>query len=173
MKWPMKRPMKVPNWLFNWPKSVDIMSRDEKELYLTRWWLLGTDSSKYALMLHKMHQPDPDECHHDHPWPFITMILKGGYKEDIQTEPGQAFTRHNKPGMVLYRPAIHAHRISDLPKGTAWTLVLRGPLERRWGFHTEDGWMHNRKFLDGRIVGGVAWCAGWIRNVVRGSRSDV
>lgn len=52
----------------------------EGDLYLRRWWLLGhKNSNTGALMLHKMYRPDADRCHHDHPWPFTTLVLWGGY----------------------------------------------------------------------------------------------
>lgn len=156
---------------FDWPKRYDIKDREEKTTYLTRWWLLGNSRSKFALMLHKMHAPDSDACHHDHPWGFITLILKGGYYEEIMTEPGKYFTRWNGPGRLLYRPAVHTHRIDNLPKGTCWTLVLRGPLERRWGFWTKYGWQHNKLFLTFR--NGIDWCGGLMQEVKRGSRGDV
>lgn len=59
--------------ILGWPKRPDIYDRDEQAVYLTRWFLLGTHSSWLALMLHKMHQPDDDACHHDHPWSFLTL----------------------------------------------------------------------------------------------------
>lgn len=61
------------------------------------------------------------------------------------------------PGMVLFRPATHRHRVvlvqkigrlSNHPLDTynypadAWTLVIRGPYVREWGFFTKKGWQH-------------------------------
>lgn len=157
--------------MFGWPKRRDITDRDGNDLYLTRWWLLGSSKSKFAVMLHKMHRPDSDDCHHDHPWAFITLILKGGYHESITMEPGKAFVRWNGPGRLLYRPAVHTHRITELPNKTCWTLVFRGPLERRWGFLTKQGWLHKDVFLSTR--NGVQWCADWMETTLRGSKGDV
>lgn len=145
----------------SWPKSRLIMDRAGVRLYLTRYWLLGWDTSPWALMLHKMHRPDDDTCHHDHPWWFITLVLWGGYVEEITLPDGTIRVRRNRPGTLLFRRAEHTHRIDALPSGSCWTLVLRGRKLRRWGFHTPKGWVGWREFIDLRNA--VAWCEGWVR----------
>lgn len=141
--------------------TYEIRSRDGSELYLTRRWIFGHKTSKWALMLHQMHTPDPDACHHDHPWRFWTLILKGGYIEEMSGGlfGGDVHTRTNRPGTLLYRSALHTHRISELLAPECWTLVLRGPYERSWGFHTEQGWIWWETFIAGRTSRAVAWCA--------------
>lgn len=145
-----------------WPHKREIKDRAGERVYLTRWHLIGGQYSRIGgLMLHKMHRPDDDACHHDHPWSFWTLVLRGGYVEEVTQKDGRIRTRHNRPGMLLYRPAEHTHRIHALPKGSCWTLVLRFRRRRDWGFHTQDGWVPWRRFID--LRGAVAWCEGWIR----------
>lgn len=166
-------------WLARLPIE-EIRSRDREHLYLTRRWVLGSNESRYALMLHQMHRPDDDACHHDHPWAFITLILKGGYWEEITRtfvrhvlpmRRGEAFVRYgntdvvtgvvrrwNGPGQIHYRPAEHTHRIDALPNGNCWTLVFRYPKTRSWGFHTRHGWKPWRYFIDNRSKFGIFWC---------------
>lgn len=181
----------LSGWLggLKWYHSkVEIKSRDKTRLYLTRYFLFGGTYSRYALMLHHMHMPDDDACHHDHPWWFITCVLKGGYIEEVargfaervppnttymsldedtpDLKPGdkmfsvgvgpQVETVFNRPGVVWYRPATHAHRIASLPTGSCWTLVLRGQKQRSWGFHADDGWVWWQDFIRSRKA--VAWC---------------
>ena len=138
-----------------WPARRDIMDRAGARVYLTRWWLLGSNESRYALMLHKMHRPDDDSCHHDHPWSFFTLVLWGGYVEEV-TVPGGVKVRNNRPGMLLWRRAEHTHRIASLPRGVCYTLLLRMKKRRKWGFHTPQGWIGWRQFID--LRGAVAWC---------------
>ena len=160
-------------FIFTWKEFpvLRIRGRVNDEIYLTRWWLLGHKKSRVALMLHKMHRPDDHACHHDHPWAFWTLVLKGGYVEQVThrkeiyppynirgTVHERVDTRHNKPGMLLYRPATHTHRIHALPRGSCWTLVFRLPRVRSWGFWTNDGWLAWEEFIDQVRDKGIAWC---------------
>jgi hypothetical protein len=148
-----------------YPHRMLIGSRDRTRGYLARFWLLGTDVSRLAVMLHNMLNADDDTCHHDHPWWFITLVIWGGYIEEITDADGRVRTRRNRPGMILFRPAHHTHRIVALPKGNCWTLVLRGRKSRSWGFHTTGGWIGHRTFIDTR--GAIDWCGGWVNKTKR------
>ena len=46
----------------------------------------------------------------------------------------------------MVRKAEAAHRL-DLLDGPMWTYVTTGPVRRRWGFHTEQGWVHWSRYL--------------------------
>ena len=151
--------------------AVHIQGRGHDDVYLSRYWLIGDKNSRFAVMLHKMHRPDDDACHHDHPWSFWTFVLWGGYVEDVthRTEVNPPYAdwgtvietvkrRFNRPGMLLFRRATHTHRIHKLPKGSCWTLVLRFKYKRAWGFWTKMGWKGWEYFLAKRSSMGVAWC---------------
>ena len=56
------------------------------------------------------------------------------------------------PGSILFRRAEHVHRVELLRDAEgrekeAWTLILRGPRRRDWGFHTNDGWVQFKAFF--------------------------
>ena len=153
-------------WFLSKLRQVHLTGRQDGNPYLSRYWLLGHRTSRWALMLHNMHRPDDDACHHDHPWSFWTLILKGGYIEEITGDDGLVWQTSNRPGRLLYRPATHTHRISKLPKGSCWTLVLRFKKERSWGFWTRldpkmyfpaRHWIPWRKFI-AESKRGVLWC---------------
>lgn len=110
--------------------------------YLTRYYLLGTRSSRWALHLHHIHQSDTDRDLHDHPWGFWSLILKGGYYE--MTSKGFAWKR---VGSLLRRPATWKHRVVLwCMSSEVWTLVLRFPYERKWGFHTAKGFVPHDQY---------------------------
>lgn len=90
----------------------------------------------FAVYLHRFERSDADRCLHDHPWPFISLILRGGYFEDMVDG------RHwRRPGTVLVRRAEAAHRIElDPGRPKPWSLVVVGRKARAWGFYTLHGW---------------------------------
>ena len=59
-----------------------ILDRESNEPYLERYYLFLKDRKLFPfnVFLHKFLKSDPDDVH-DHPWPYATLILKGGYWE--------------------------------------------------------------------------------------------
>ena len=96
-----------------------------------------------CIYLHRILRSDSSSDAHDHPWDYISLILRGGYFERLPNAGGG--TSHWRgPGSVLIRRANTPHHISlEQP---ALTLVLVGPRRRVWGFHTQEGWIDGRKY---------------------------
>ena len=59
-----------------------IMDRVDNEPYLERYYLFLKDRENFPfnVFLHKFLKGDPDDVH-DHPWSYLTIVLKGGYYE--------------------------------------------------------------------------------------------
>jgi len=120
------------------------------EKYLTRVVLFRC--SRLKVYLHKIHQSDHDRALHDHPWPFISLLLWGSYQEDTHPEP--------KPGIFNTRIRLRRrirflnirlrpdapHRL-ELDRGKVYTLVFGGRKVREWGFWTDEGFVHHREYL--------------------------
>lgn len=103
--------------------------------YLERWVCgLGL----FAVRLHHFFRSDEDDLH-DHPWPFVTLVLKGGYL-DVTEDGGEPMS----PGTIRYRPALHKHRVVT---DGCWTLVLSARKQRDWGFYVHDGWLAAREYF--------------------------
>jgi len=138
------------NFLLNFLEKHDrkrvIMDRQSKEPYLERYYLFLKDRKKFPfnVFLHKFLRSDPDDLH-DHPWPYATLILKGGYWEWVPT-----FSESNEiigekkvwrgPGHFRTCKATSYHRIEVEPGVDCWTLFMPGPQQREWGFRIHDGW---------------------------------
>jgi hypothetical protein len=132
--------MNWTNRLWNWlcPERHDI-GRKGIGTYLVRWVLYGrrdpkTGSRRYGegqkVFLHLFHRGDVEPYFHDHPWPFWSLILWGGYWEE--TPAGRKWYG---PGRLLRRPADWQHRV-EVPEGRrCWTLLWIGAKVRSWGFH--------------------------------------
>lgn len=129
----------------NWLKTLlsgkpHFIIGGEDDPYLLRWYLLPRNRF-FNLYLHKFMRDDDDRALHDHPWWFVSLMLKGNYREltdagiEIRTAPS-----------VAYRTATHRHRIvldrrCDGSLVPCWTLVLTGAKKRLWGFYCPKGFV--------------------------------
>lgn len=126
--------------------------------YLTRWVLWG---KRYGpgrkVFLHWFHRGDAEPYSHDHPWPFWSLILWGGYWEVTPDplRPGAESRRWCGPLSLLRRPAEWQHRV-ELPEGRrCWTLIWCGAKVRSWGFICPAaGWTDWRKHQENQEAGG-------------------
>ena len=123
-----------------------ILDRIGQEPYLVRYYLFIKDRKwfPFNVFLHKFLQSDPDELH-DHPWPYFTLILRGGYWE---TTPKGRFWRG--PGHMRISGSNSLHRVELEPGVCAWSLFIPGPKLREWGFIVNGKWMHNEKYFEWR-----------------------
>ena len=94
----------------------------------------------FGVYVHWFHASDDDTLH-DHPWPFLTVILRGGYWEHTPGRDGAPVKRWHPPGVVRLRPARWLHRVEIDPARRPVTIVVRGRRIRRWGFQTRSGWI--------------------------------
>jgi hypothetical protein len=133
-----------------------VMDRVENEPYLERYYLFLRDRERFPfnIFLHKFLKSDPDDVH-DHPWPYATVILKGGYWEWIPVfdTVGRKIgeVQHwRKPGHFRTCSASSFHRIELDPNVTCWTLFMPGPKQRDWGFMVRNKWVQWEQYLKQR-----------------------
>lgn len=108
-----------------------------------------------AARLHNICTADLDREMHNHPWSFISIVLRGGYTERRPLyenpefdafwgdEPGYIVRR--KVGSIAFRSHNDRHRIVHVERDT-WTLILMGPKRQTWGFFTAAGFVNWREF---------------------------
>ena len=130
-----------------------IMDRQSDEPYLERYYVFLKDRTwfPFNIFVHKFLKSDPDHLH-DHPWPYFTLILKGGYYEwvpyyDKDNKKMTEICKWRGPGHFLICKANSYHRIDLNPAVTAWTLFIPGPQKREWGFLVRNKWIHNNDYL--------------------------
>ena len=126
-----------------------IMDRLSDEPYLTRYYLFLKDRKwfPFNIFLHNFHKGDPDDLH-DHPWPFVTVILKGGYWEHT---PEGKFWRG--PGSIRFAKSSQLHRVELCPNTDTWTLFFPGPVLKDWGFMEKGKWVQHEQYLAERYKG--------------------
>lgn len=135
-----------------------VMDRVNNEPYLERYYLFLKDRKRFPfnVFLHKFLKSDPDDLH-DHPWPYATMILKGGYWEWVpQFNPkgdkiGE-IAKWRAPGHIRICTAKSFHRIELDPAVTCWTLFMPGPQQREWGFMRKGEWIQHEEYLAERAA---------------------
>ena len=131
-----------------------ILDRTAEEPYLERYYLFLRDrkSFPFNIFVHKFLKSDPDSPH-DHPWPYATLILRGGYWEWVPEfdAAGKMIgeTRHwRAPGSFRTAAANTYHRVELEPGITPWTLFMPGSQQRDWGFLVDNKWIPNMEFFD-------------------------
>jgi hypothetical protein len=145
---------------FQFNKRI-VIRREDGVPYLIRRTLVSF-GTWFSIKYHQILVSD-EACMHDHPWAFLTIILKGGYYEwtpKSQIDSGEYIDSQfsitgeyencnwHKPGSIMYRPAKWQHRLElqkDSNKGLqiipAHTLVFTFKVNRDWGFITKHGWI--------------------------------
>ena len=107
--------------------------------YLRRWYLV--ECPWFTLLVQCIGGPDESGDLHDHPWSFLSILLRGSYGE--RTNAG---SRHVE--RFNFKWAEDFHTIEWLWMGRpVWSFLFCGPRRRVWGFATEDGWVPFNKYL--------------------------
>lgn len=130
-----------------------IPDRKTGDDYMHRYYLFLKDRKwfPFNITLHKILKSD-EPVMHDHPWPYITVILKGGYWEHtpVFNDSGKQMAdicRWRGPGSIIKRSAHEYHWLElDETVGPATTLFIMGPQQREWGF-LKGGWVQYEKYL--------------------------
>lgn len=130
-----------------------VLDRQSNEPYLERYYLFLRDRKwfPFNVFLHRFLKSDPDDVH-DHPWPYATLILKGGYYEWVpifnsNNEKIAEMVHWRGPGHFRTCSATSYHRIELDPNVECWTLFMPGPQKREWGFLVNNKWIHNDTYL--------------------------
>lgn len=155
----MKNKQKSLNhrWLQKWVTGEPhVVLHQGGEPYLVRRYVIPRNNY-LNVYLHKFVKSDYDEALHDHPWWFISLILKGEYVEHQL----HGVMNHRKAGSIAFRKATTMHRVElfypqnqwGLPEGytpsPVWTLVVTGRRIREWGFACPKGWCPWEEFTGG------------------------
>lgn len=128
-------------------RKPDLVLEKEGDVYLRRWYVIPRNAI-FNIYLHNFLHDDEDRALHDHMYSSLSWILKGGYLEHTIKAGGVHKRKEYAPGRIILRPfGGKAHRIELIGK-SCWTLFITGPRYRKWGFHTKDGWVHHKEFLD-------------------------
>ena len=135
-----------------------IPDRRTGEDYMHRYYLFLKDRSwfPFNVTLHKIVKSD-DPIFHDHPWPYMTIVLGGGYWEHTPIFDAKGNKIAEKqvwrgPGSIIIRRANEYHWLElDWMIGYATTLFFMGPQQREWGFlsnNKKTKWIKHDEYLN-------------------------
>ena len=169
--------MKIPSWLLRLIAGPIIrraqrtpyfhLKNADGTPYMDRFWLLrlfqrapehhdDTEGERYliAARVHHIRSSDDGRVFHDHPWPFITIILRGGYSEltPVDSHSLDYRVRRYGAGSVLFRRAEDWHRLmlDPMRDGETWTLFITLPKRQSWGFRVRGQKVPWRAYLSAR-----------------------
>jgi hypothetical protein len=128
-----------PAPIFRWAEKLGLPQCP----YVIRWMIEFPFGS---LRVHHWLKPDDDRAFHDHPWWFITLVVRGGYTDRQPVGDGVIANDVLRAGSVRYRPALHRHTVVPGPRG-AWTVMVTGPKSRPWGFWRDGKFFKANKWF--------------------------
>lgn len=141
----------VRDWMFWWWMDIRVTGQAP---YLTRLYIVQTPW--FGIKLHWFGGPDPDRDCHDHPWWFLSWVLRGGYAERRQviakklsgTVLLEEYTTLRRRWSWCFRSSTAVHSIIQVEPRTM-TLIINGPKVRTWGFWvpTHGNWFGTYHFV--------------------------
>lgn len=123
-----------PKWAFL--EGFEVPDFDNPEVtYLARIRIVQTPV--FGVYVHRLGTPDARKSLHNHPWPFVSILLRGSYTEMI---PGGDYVVPRKVNWINVKPYNKSwHWIDQVHREPVWTLVFVGKRRRVWGYLERDG----------------------------------
>lgn len=118
-----------------------IPSFDDGGIYLTRWKIIETPF--FGVYLHRFNSPDSRPTLHDHPWRFVSLVLRGGYTERRLNQQTREVDENHHVKRLNVMEHGGAHAILKLDRDPTWTLMLVGRRYRTWGYL--EPWLTKRR----------------------------
>lgn len=182
--------MRIADWLIERAQRTPYshLQREDGSYYMRRFWLVPYNyipsfgptgcgwvswrrplarilqHMNIAIRVHHILAPDRDRHLHDHPWWWISVVLKGWYLEKIPefqwplddlwglgSEPG--VIRMRGQGSYALRRPTDRHAITQIPEGGVWTLFITFKKVQTWGFYTEAGKVPHQVYESRHQVG--------------------
>lgn len=108
-------------------------------------WLL--QRFNISVRVHEILRSDLGRDPHDHPFNYLTIILRGAYWERRFDDRGRCISRKmHGPGSIIWRRAKSWHML-ELHQGTVTTLFITGrKVDGAWGFNVDGKKVPRREY---------------------------
>ncbi len=126
------------------------------ELHFRRWRLLETPWLN--IYIHGIYKEDEEAHLHDHPWNYLSIILRGYFSErtlnyEVITDQKQKEWKRRKieetvvgPSSFVFRKAETFHKIQKLHSKSVYTLFFTGKRKREWGYDVDGRWIDHATY---------------------------
>lgn len=127
-------------------KPPDFVIGPKNDPYLLRWYVIPRNRL-CNIYLHKFLRSGDDRALHDHPWWFVSILLKGTYREvTVENKLCKVTTEWRKRFSIAFHSAEYRHRVELQNNAPCWTLVITGRRVRDWGFWCPQGFVSYKIF---------------------------
>lgn len=143
----MRKPIaknRSPRWAFF--QKLEIPNYRKPSLYhlnyLVRWRIIQTPW--FGIYFHIIKDIDPNQMFHNHPWNFMSIVLKGGYIERFAKDQSDAqIYEGSRWGWKRFSyHTMHVseyHYITDIIGPECWTLLFTGRRQNDpWDFEDPE-----------------------------------
>lgn len=110
----------------------EVPEYDGDGTYLTRWRVIQTPW--FGVYVHRFTGPDPRATLHDHPWDFLSLVVRGGYVERRLDPMTRDIDEAHRIRWVNRMRSHDAHAIVKLLRVPTWSLMFVGKRRRTWGY---------------------------------------
>lgn len=124
-------------------KLIKEIKSKSGEIHFRRWKLI-TIPWVCSIYIHGIYKADEDLHLHNHPWKIWTMILWGGYIEQIHNNESPNLMRIRTFGHIAYTNRSGFHKIEKMIKSPTYTLAVVG----RRAANDDWGYMVDGRFID-------------------------
>ncbi len=145
--------------------------------YMRRWWLVPYNETKQwqvpdgtgpvsfrqrplawliqrcglAIRIHEINDSDRHRDPHNHPWWYVTIILRGWYWEDRYSPDGRLLGgKFHGPGHIMFRRAESYHNLTlpGGPHGSQVTtlFITASKKQQPWGFVEDGQFVQHREY---------------------------
>ena len=118
------------------------------DVHFKRWQILKTPFG--SIWLHAIHKADTDKHLHNHPWDFISVVLRGSYYE--QTPLGN---KRQHPGKINIRSGEGYHKILEVESEVVYTLFFATKPKRQWGYRVAGKFIDHLTYRDMKNKGEI------------------
>lgn len=127
----------------------EIRSKDGR-LHFRRWRILSTPW--FSIFVHGIYQRDEDKHLHNHPWDYVSIVLKGTYIEATKNwKPDWSncwdFTTRG-PLSIVSRDAGQYHKVATIVDGPVYSLFFTSSRYNHWGYSVEGLYVNHRKYRE-------------------------
>ena len=129
-------------------KLIKEIKSKNGEVHFKRWRIISLPW--FAIYIHGIHKADEDLYLHNHPWKIWTMILKGGYFEELHTGKHRLRTF----GHMAYAKTSDFHKIAKMHKSPTYTLAIVGKRKNSdWGYMVDGRFIDHKTFRENKNKG--------------------